>query len=426
MKILVIGSGGREHALVWKLKQNPRVAKIYCAPGNAGVDKIAVRVPTPANDVESLVRFAKKEAVDLTIVGPEAPLVLGIVDRFRAEGLRAFGPDRFASQLEGSKVFAKELMRKLNVPTADFRVFDKSEDAKNYIAKKPLPIVVKVDGLAGGKGVAVVHTRPKAMEAVHLAMVRKVFGKAGERVLVEDHLEGTEASLIAVSDGRTIVPLASSQDHKRIFDGDQGPNTGGMGAYSPAPFVTPEVLREAEERVFRPVVEELARQGHPYVGFLYAGVMLTADGMKVLEFNVRFGDPEAQAILPRMESDFLDLVLAAADGKLAGFPVRWKDEDCVCVVLAAEGYPGEVKKGAKIAGLDIAAALPHVLLFHAGTESKEGAVVASGGRVLNVVATGRGLFQALSRTYEAVDKIYFAGMQYRKDIASRALTIGRR
>ena len=421
MKVLVIGQGGREHAMVWKIKQSPKVKKIFCAPGNAGTARIAECVAIPSNDIDGLLKFAKKEKIDLTVVGPEGPLVQGIVDRFREAGLKIFGPDRFAAQLEGSKVFSKNLMQKLNIPTADSRVFDQPDAAMDYIAKHPMPLVVKVDGLAGGKGVAVVHSRPKAIEAVHLAMIKKVFGKAGERLVIEDFLEGVEASLIAVSDGETIVALASSQDHKRIFDGDQGPNTGGMGAYSPAPFVTDEIMQEAQERVFLPVLREMKALGHPFTGFLYAGVMLTPQGMKVLEFNVRFGDPEAQAVLPRLETDFFEVLLASAEGRLNELQLKWKERDCVCVVLAAEGYPGDVKKGDRIAGIDIAESLPEVSVFHAGTETKGGELVTAGGRVLNVVATGNGIFQALSRTYEAVNKIYFSGMQYRKDIASRAL-----
>ena len=424
MKVLVVGSGGREHALAWKIKQSPKASNIYCAPGNAGTAKIAENVNIAANDIDSLLKFVKKVGIELTVVGPEGPLVAGIVDRFKAEGLRIFGPDAFAAQLEGSKVFSKDIMRKLDIPTADFQVFTDADAAMDHVAKHAMPLVVKADGLAAGKGVFVAHSREEAVEAVHQAMIKKAFGKHGERVVVEEFLDGVEASLIAIADGETAVALASSQDHKRIFDGDQGPNTGGMGAYSPAPFVTDEIMQEAQRRIFDPVIREMKALGHPFTGFLYAGVMLTEAGMKVLEFNTRFGDPEAQAILPRLETDFLELLLAACDGKLASTPFKWKERDCVSVVLAAEGYPGEVKKGDKIAGIDIAAALPEVVVFHAGTELKGKDFVTAGGRVLNVTATGNGIFQALSRSYEAVNKIYFAGMQYRKDIASRALSVG--
>lgn len=421
MKVLLVGQGGREHAIAWKIGQSPKVEKVFCAPGNAGMEKVAERVSISSSDLEGLLQFARQNRIDLTLVGPEAPLVGGMVDRFRAEGLRIFGPDRYASQLEGSKIFAKQLMQKLNIPTASFQVFDDPEVAMDYVAKSPFPLVIKADGLAAGKGVSIVHSRAEAVEAVHLAMIKKVFGQAGERLVIEDCLEGVEASLIAISDGRRIVSLASSQDHKRIFDGDQGPNTGGMGAYSPAPFVSEEIRKEAEERVFKPLTKEFYEQGHPFVGFLYAGVMVGEEGLKVLEFNVRFGDPEAQVILPRLESDFFDLIWDCCNGRLEKTELRWKDEDCVCVVLASGGYPGDYEKGVKIAGIDIAAGIPHVLVFHAGTEKKEGHLVTSGGRVLNVVASGQGLFQALSRCYEAVHKIYFSNMQYRKDIGSRAL-----
>ncbi len=424
MKVLVIGGGGREHAMVWKLKQSPRVRKIWCAPGNPGMEKLAERLPVAANDIDKLLRFAKKEAIDLTVVGPEGPLVAGIVDRFRAEGLKIFGPDKNAAQLEGSKSFAKNLMKKLGIPTADFREFDKPDAAMDYIAKMPLPIVIKVDGLAGGKGVSIVHSRPKAMEAVHLAMMKKVFGKAGERVVIEEFLEGPEASLIAITDGKTIQSLASSQDHKRVFDGDNGPNTGGMGAYSPASFVSADIEKEAHDKIFVPLVEEFRAAGHPFVGFIYAGVMLTSKGMKVLEFNVRLGDPEAQAILPRLESDFAELLLACCEERLAPALLKWKEEDCVCVVLTSEGYPGDFEKGKRISGIGTAEGLPSVVIFHAGTDKQGTDFVTAGGRVLNVVASGRGIFQALSRTYDAVNKIYFPGMHYRKDIASRALEKG--
>src|SRR3989338_921662 len=327
MKVLVIGSGGREHAICWKLSQSPKLTKLYAAPGNAGMEDVAQIVDIPPKDQEGLLKFCKKEAIDLVVVGPEAPLVEGIVDRFQKEGVKIFGPTAFAARLEGSKVFSKELMKKLGIPTGEFEVFSSADKAMNYVAQKGIPIVVKVDGLAGGKGVAVVQSMPKAMEAIHLYMVKKVFGKAGDKVIIEECLEGEEASVIAVTDGYTVRLLASSQDHKRIFEGDHGPNTGGMGAYSPAPVVTDALEKEILEKVFVHIVKEFQSLGHPYKGFLYAGIMLTPAGFRVLEFNVRLGDPETQAILPRMKNDLLELILAAAEERLNEVTLEWKDED---------------------------------------------------------------------------------------------------
>lgn len=420
MKVLIIGSGGREHAMAWKISQSPKLTKLYAAPGNAGIADVAEIVDIAAKDQENLLKFAKREAIDLVVVGPEAPLVDGIVDRFQKEGLRIFGPTKYAAQLEGSKVFAKEIMRKLGIPTGDFEVFDSAERAMDYVAKKGVPIVVKVDGLAGGKGVVVAQSMPKAMEAIHLDMVKKVFGKAGERVVIEEFLEGDEASVIAITDGVCAKLLASSQDHKRLFDGDHGPNTGGMGAYSPAPIVTPELERELMERVFNPLVREFREAGQPFKGFIYAGLMLTPKGFKVLEFNARLGDPETQAILPRMENDFLELLVAACDGRLARETLQWKDEDCVCVVITSEGYPESYDTGKKIAGIAAAMERPDIQVFHAGTKRVNGELVTAGGRVLNVVGRGRSFFEALSKTYSAVDKIFFDKMHYRKDIGHRA------
>lgn len=425
LKVLIIGNGGREHAIAWKIAQSPRLGKLYAAPGNAGFEESAECVDIAAKDQEGLLRFCKKEAIDLVVVGPEAPLVEGIVDRFKREGIRIFGPDRHAAQLEGSKVFSKQLMRKLSIPTADFEVFSEPERAMDYIAGKGIPIVVKVDGLAGGKGVVVATSMPKAMEAVHLSMVKKVFGRAGERVVVEECLEGEEASLIALTDGKTVRLLASSQDHKRAFDGDNGPNTGGMGAYSPAPVVTEELERDILARVFEPVVKELDAQGHPFCGFLYAGIMVTANGYRVLEFNVRLGDPETQVILPRMADDLLELLVSCTDGNLHRHELRWKDETCVCVVLASEGYPGDYEVGKRIAGLGSAREDASIQVFHAGTKRVNGDHVTAGGRVLNVVGSGRGIFEALSKTYQAVDKIFFEKMFYRKDIGHRAARVVR-
>ncbi len=423
MKVLVIGNGGREHAICWKLAQSPLLKKLYVAPGNAGIAEIAQLVDIPAKDQENLLKFCKKETINLVVVGPEAPLAEGIVDRFQKEGIKIFGPSKFAAQLEGSKVFAKEMMKKLSIPTGEFEVFTSPEKAMDYVAKKGVPIVIKVDGLAGGKGVAVVTSMPKAMEAIHKDMVKKVFGKAGEKIVIEECLEGEEASVIAITDGSTVKLLASSQDHKRIYDGDKGPNTGGMGAYSPTPAVTQEVEKEILHQVFLPVVKEFKQLGRPFKGFLYAGIMMTQKGFRVLEFNVRLGDPETQVILPRLENDLLELILATVEERLSEVKLQWKDEDCVCVVIASEGYPDEYETDKKIAGISNARENPDIQVFHAGTKRVNGELFTSGGRVLNVVGSGRSIFEALSKTYSAVEKIFFDKMVYRKDIGSHAVKV---
>lgn len=420
MKVLVIGNGGREHAVAWKISQSKKLTKLYAAPGNAGIAEVAEIVDIPAKDQERLLQFCKAEGIELVVVGPEAPLVDGIVDRFQKEKIKIFGPSKYGAQLEGSKAFAKDMMKKLNVPTGDFEVFTDAEKAMDYVAKKGVPIVIKVDGLAGGKGVVVATSMPKAMEAIHLAMVKKVFGKAGEKLVIEECLVGEEASVIGITDGETIQLLTSSQDHKRIYDGDHGPNTGGMGAYAPAPIVTERMEKEILDKVFRPVIHEMKALSKPFVGFLYAGIMITDKGFRVLEFNVRLGDPETQAILPLLKNDLLEVMLAAVDKKLSTQKLEWKEEECVCVVIASEGYPETYEVGKKIAGLSSAKEDHHIQIFHAGTKKENGAILSAGGRVLNVVGEGRGMFEALSRTYEAVDKIFFEKMYYRKDIGYRA------
>ncbi|MBI4432508.1 MAG: phosphoribosylamine--glycine ligase [Candidatus Omnitrophica bacterium] len=423
MKVLVIGNGGREHAICWKLSQSPKLTKLYAAPGNAGIGEIAQNVDIAAKDRERLLQFCKKEAIDLVIVGPEAPLVDGIVDRFEKEGIKIFGPSQYAAQLEGSKVFSKQLMKQLSIPTGEFEVFDSPEKAMDYVAKKGVPIVVKVDGLAGGKGVVVATSKPKAMEAIHRDMVKKVFGKAGERVVIEECLQGEEASVIAITDGETVRLLASSQDHKRIFDGDHGPNTGGMGAYSPTPAVTEELDRQIVDEVFVPVVKNFKAQGHPFKGFLYAGIMVTPQGYRVLEFNVRLGDPETQAILPRLKNDLLEVLLAATEGRLSEIKLEWEDVYCVCVVIASHGYPEEYETGKKISGIASARENPGVHIFHAGTKMEDNQLVTAGGRVLNVSGCGHGIFEALSKTYHAIDQIFFEKMVYRKDIGQKAAKV---
>lgn len=422
MKVLVIGSGGREHALVWKIKQSPKVKKIYASPGNAGIEELAEIVDIKPDDIKGLVRFAKQKSINLTVVGPELPLAEGIVDEFEKEGLRIFGPNKFAAQLEGSKIFAKEMMLKLGVPTANFKVFTEPQKAKEYIRSLKLPIVIKADGLAQGKGVIIASSTREGCGAVDLMMVDRIFGRAGGKIVVEDCLEGEEASILVLSDGKNVVPLASSQDHKRIFDDDQGPNTGGMGAYSPAPVVTGEIFEQVMKEIIDPIIKGMQKEGKPYKGILYAGIMITKDGPKVLEFNVRFGDPETQAILPRLNSDLIDLIEAGIDGKLANKKLKWDEKYCIAVVLASGGYPGEYQKEKKISGLDEVKALPDICTFHAGTKKFGKDIVTSGGRVLNIVGLGKTIGGAISYTYSAVEKISFEGMQYRKDIGKKALS----
>jgi phosphoribosylamine--glycine ligase len=427
MNVLVIGKGGREHALVWKLAQSPRAEKIFCAPGNAGTAKDGINVPIEPSEVDKLIRFARKETVGLTVVGPEDPLAQGIVDAFHAAGLKVFGPTRAAARIEGSKVFAKQLMRHADVPTAEFRVFDHPEPARTYVETREYPVVVKADGLAAGKGVIVCNNTADALKAIERIMVREEFGAAaGRRVVIEKRIDGEELSLLALVSGRTIVMLPPAQDHKPAFDGDTGPNTGGMGAYCPAPVAKPELLNEIEERVFVPTVHALKRGRSPFRGVLYAGLMITNQGPRVLEFNCRFGDPEAQPLLMRLRTDLLDLVEAAVDDRLDQFAeggIEWDPRPAVCVVVASQGYPGPFVKGKVIGGLDVAAALPDVKVFHAGTKLQGDFVVTDGGRVLGVTALGDTLADAKRRAYEAVEKIRFAGMHYRTDIGDKALKV---
>ncbi len=422
MRILVIGSGGREHALVWKIAQSKLADKIFCAPGNGGISKLAECIDIKIEDIFKLLDFARKERIDLTIVGPEAPLALGIVDEFRNQKLRIFGPNKKAARLEASKVFAKELMAKYDVPTADFKIFENDNEAKKYIELKGAPCVVKADGLAQGKGVIVAKTTDEAIQAVDLIMGEKVFGDAGRKVIIEDCLQGQEASIIVIADSKKVISLASSQDHKRVFDGDVGPNTGGMGAYSPAPIITEPVFKEILEKIIYRTMDGLAREGIDYRGVLYAGIMLTNDGPKTLEFNVRFGDPETQAILPRLKSDLLEVMFAATEEKLFRLnPLNWDSRPCVCVVCASGGYPGEYEKGKEIFGLDEAQKLEDTVIFHAGTKKQEDRIFTNGGRVLGVTGMGDTIKEAIKKTYSAVEKIHFEGMHYRSDIGQKAL-----
>ncbi len=421
MKVLVVGGGGREHALVWKIAQSPRVRRVYAAPGNAGTAGLARNVPIAAEDVDAIVAFAASEGIDLTVVGPEAPLVLGLVDRLRAKGLRAFGPGGRAAQLEGSKSFAKAAMKRFGVPTAECAEFEDPDQARSYIREVGAPVVVKADGLAAGKGVTVAHSVEEALAAVDEIMVGRAHGDAGRRLVVEEFLEGEEASFLAFCDGKTVLPMDSSQDHKPIFDGDRGPNTGGMGAYSPAPVVSEAIFRETMDTVMRPMVEGMAREGLPYVGVLYAGLMIRDGKIKVLEFNCRFGDPECQRIVMRMKGDLVPVLEACIDGHLDRVSLEWDPRAAVCVVMASEGYPGSYPKGVAIQGLDAAARLEDVVVFHAGTREADGAVVTAGGRVLGVTALGEGVGEAIRRAYEAVGTISWPGVQYRRDIGGKAV-----
>jgi len=421
MKILVIGGGGREHTLVWKLKQTPRVKALYCAPGNGGIAQCATCVPITANDVPSLVEFARKESIDLTVVGPEAPLCAGIVDAFQDAGLRIFGPTARAARVEGSKIFAKELMTRYNVPTAPARIFDDADEAITYARSIGTPLVVKADGLAAGKGVTVCSTEAEAVAAIKRTMRERAFGAAGDRVLVGQKLTGEEASVLAFVSGESFVLMESSQDHKPVFDGDTGPNTGGMGAYSPTPAVGRRTWERIREEVFERVVAGMAAEGLDYHGVLYAGLMITPEGPQVLEFNVRFGDPETQAMLPRLEDDLVDVLESVIDGTLAGSELCWANRAAVCVVLASGGYPGAYEKGKVVTGLEDVAGTPDVLVFHAGTRLDGDRLVTAGGRVLGVTGLGRTLEAAIERTYNAVEMIKFDGAHFRTDIGAKAL-----
>ena len=498
MKVLVIGKGGREHALCWKLKQSPRVQEVYCAPGNAGTDLDGQNVPIEPGDTRALIQFAKRERIGLTVVGPEEPLVNGVVDAFQREGLRVFGPRKDAAELEGSKVFAKELMRQAGIPTADYRIFRSAPDAEAYILSRevslvlrtkgrstirhkltcrtakdaleaierifdpremlapnvqaefeergerrvfstaadardhvlgrPLGMVLKADGLAAGKGVYVCDNLRQALDAIDQVMVRRIYGRAGDRLVLEERLDGQEASILALTDGRTIVPLESSQDHKRAFDHDEGPNTGGMGAYSPAPIVTPELMEQVEREILVPAVHALKRARRPFRGVLYAGLMLTNQGPKVLEFNVRFGDPECQAVLMRLQGDLLDVLEAVVDERLDTVDLRWDPRPAVTVVMASEGYPGHYERGRTINNLEQADRMDDVKVFHAGTASRSESqparitrAVTDGGRVLGVTALGETLADAQARAYEAARAIRYTGAWYRHDIADRAI-----
>jgi phosphoribosylamine--glycine ligase len=424
MRVLVIGQGGREHALAWKLARSPSVTRVFCAPGNAGTAAEAQNIDLPADDFARLVKFAKTECIDLTVVGPEAPLVAGIADAFDKEGLRVFGPSKLAAELEGSKAFSKEVMRQANVPTADYRVFDDPATAIAYVEdRSEQPLVVKADGLAAGKGVAVCANRAETIAAINTMMVERAFGPAGARIVIEECLAGQEASILAVVDGKNILTLEACQDHKPAWDDDKGPNTGGMGAYSPAPIVTPEALDRIIEKILVPTVHTMRKLGRPFRGVLYAGLMLTPQGPRVLEFNVRFGDPEAQPVLMRLKTDLAQVLVAACEGRLSALPpLEWDPRPAVCVVMASEGYPGPYEKGRPIRGIADAESLPDVKVFHAGTAWRGDQVVTDGGRVLGVTALGETIPAAKLRAYQAVKRIRWDGAWCRKDISDKART----
>jgi phosphoribosylamine---glycine ligase len=421
MKVLVIGSGGREHALVWKISQSPKVEKIFCGPGSAAIGELAECVAIGPEQIEKLADFAEKEKIDLTVVGPELPLTLGISDLFESRGLKIFGPNKAAARLEGSKAFAKEILQQSKIPTASFGTFTDGASAKKYLAQQKPPYVIKADGLAGGKGVVICRDINEAIAVSDGILVQKIFGEAGNKVVIEEFLEGEEASFMVLSDGDHILPLASSQDHKRVFDNDEGPNTGGMGAYSPAPAVTSAMHQRVLDEILKPLLSGLRNGGIRYRGVLYVGLMITESGPRVLEFNARFGDPECQPIMMRLKSDLVPLLEATIDGKLNQVQPEWYEDPAVCVVLSARGYPGAYEKGAEIQGLDKLDHWDKGFVFHAGTAKENGRWITSGGRVLGVTARGDDISNAVTNAYAAVSQINWDGMHYRKDIGHRAI-----
>ncbi|QGT98812.1 Phosphoribosylamine--glycine ligase [Candidatus Syntrophocurvum alkaliphilum] len=421
-KILIVGSGGREHALAWKLAQSSQIEKLYVAPGNAGIAEVAECVDIAVTDIDQMVSFAKNKQIDLAIVGPEIPLMEGIVDRFNNEGLKIFGPTAAAARLEGSKVFSKNLFNKYNIPTASYEVFDDIDKAREFarsFVTSDKSVVIKADGLAAGKGVIIANTVNEADEAIDIIMKDKSFGEAGNEVVIEEFLTGEEVSVFVVTDGKDFVYLTSAQDHKRVFDNDEGPNTGGMGAYTSPPIYTEEIHKRTINEVIIPTIDAMEKEGNPYMGVLYAGLIITSEGPKVLEFNARFGDPEAQVIMPMIKGDILPLFEVAVDGKLKDYQIDSENGVCICVVLASGGYPGEYEKGKIIKGIDNIK--PDNIVFHAGTAVENGDFITNGGRVLAVVSKGNTTLEAIENVYEEVEKIYFEGMHYRKDIGKKAV-----
>lgn len=420
MRIMVIGSGGREHAIVWALQKSEKVGKIFCAPGNAGIAELAECVPIPVNRFSDLIQFAGDNEVDLVVVGPDDPLAEGIVDAFEERDIPVYGPRKNAAEIEGSKIFMKNLLKKYNIPTAKYDTFTDYESALAYLQQQQAPIVVKADGLAAGKGVTVAYSLQEAEEALHGMMVGKVFGESGGSVVIEEFLEGQEMSILAFVDGATVRAMVPAQDHKPVYDNDKGPNTGGMGTYSPLPHIDPALVEDAIENIIKPTAQAMVSEGRPFRGVLFAGLMITKDGVKTIEFNARMGDPETQVVLPRLKTDLLDIILASLNGRLEQLDIEWSEEAAVCVIAASEGYPGPYPKGLPITGLEAAKA-QGALIFHAGTSLKDGSIVTNGGRVLGIVGRGRDIAEARVRAYEAVSAIHFDGMHCRTDIAAKAL-----
>lgn len=416
MKVLVVGGGGREHTIVWKLSQSPKVDKIYCAPGNAGIAALAECVAIKATDVEAMVNFALDAKVDMVMVAPDDPLVLGMVDAMEAKGIRAFGPRTNAAIIEGSKVFSKDLMKKYNIPTAKYEVFDNAEAAVKYLQAAPIPTVIKAEGLALGKGVIIANTLQEAEKAVHEMMEDKVFGNAGNRIVIEEFLTGPEVSVLAFTDGKTIKPMVSAQDHKRAYDNDEGLNTGGMGTFSPSRIYDEKMAEECMNNIFIPTMDAMNKEGRTFKGVLYFGLMATRDGVKVIEYNCRFGDPETQVVLPRLETDLYEIFDAVIDERLADVDIKWKDGGAVCVVCASGGYPVKYESGFEISGIEDAESLGDITVFHAGTKNVDGKIVTAGGRVLGVTAVAESLDAAIKKAYEGVEKVHFDKMHYRKDI----------
>ena len=421
MKVLVIGSGGREHALVWKINQSPKVSKIYCAPGNAGISQLAQCINIGPDKIMELADFAQKTKIDLTVVGPELSLSLGIVDEFTKRDLKIFGPTKIAAEIESSKAFSKYMMKRYNIPTADYSIFTENKEALAYIKKRQFPLVLKADGLAAGKGVFIVYNIKEAETSLDSLMNEKIFGDAGRQVIVEDYLEGEEVSVLAFSDGENVVPMVSSQDHKKIYDHDRGPNTGGMGAYSPVPFYDENSKNKVLKDVLKPIIKGLKKEGREYKGVIYAGLVFTKNGIKVLEFNARFGDPETQVLLPGLETDIVEIFMAVVDGQLPKIDIKWKNKPTVCVIAASGGYPAEYQKGKGICGLEKLKNKDDVFAFHAGTKYLEGEMVTFGGRVLGITAWAENIREAKKKAYEGMEKIYFEDMYYRKDIALKAI-----
>ena len=424
MKVLVVGGGGREHAIIWKLSQSPKISELFCAPGNGGISKLASCVPIKATDIEGIVNFSGENKIDFVIVAPDDPLVAGMVDALEAAGIRAFGPVRAAAIIEGSKSFSKDLMKKYNIPTAGYAVFESSAGALKYLDTCSAPVVVKADGLALGKGVIIAQTIAEAKTAVNSIMNDRVFGEAGNKVVIEEFIEGPEVSILAFTDGKTVVPMVSSQDHKRVFDHDQGPNTGGMGTFSPSLIYDGKLAEQCMKEIFIPTIEAMNMEGRKFKGILYFGLMITKDGPKVIEYNARFGDPETQVVLPRLKTDLLDIFNAIIDEELAGIKIEWSDNAAVCVIAASGGYPGKYPAGLEISGLEAAEADENLTIFHAGTSCTDGKFYTAGGRVLGVTAVEENMEKAISKAYAGIEKISFEGMHYRKDIGKKSITIG--